>query len=146
MGGIPIKPFTCRDYTTAASIDKDFETYVMAGLMLEAEEMTKYSWFSFLMYLWNVDTQEYMTTLETVLDCGMTNKVVGSKFANEEYMKGTFDVVKRKYEEIYEILDLWWHPMMVLFFAIIPLGDLGYLIASIVMMFDYQEVANGLNK
>ena len=56
MGGIPIKPFTCRDYTDAASIDKDIETYIMAGLMVEAGEMTKYSWFSFLMYLWNVDT------------------------------------------------------------------------------------------
>ena len=87
-----------------------------------------------------------MKTLESVLDCGITNKVVGSKFANKEYMQGTFNAIKTEYEAIYEILDLWWHPMMVLFFAIIPGGDLGYLIASIYYMLEYQETATRLNK
>ena len=40
MGGIAVKPFTCLDYQTGEAIDKDFEIYVMAGLMYEAGKMT----------------------------------------------------------------------------------------------------------
>ena len=36
--------------------------------------------------------------------------------------------------------------MMILFYSIIPFGDLAYMIASIVMMFDYQEQATALNE
>ena len=96
-----------------------------------------------MMYWWNLDTQQYLNTLDSILDCGLKNNIEGSKFANKAYISNTWNPIRDSYQEIFDILDYWWHPMMHLGFSAIPvIGETAMTIANVVMMLEYQETAN----
>ena len=63
-----------------------------------------------------------------------------------KYVYTKWKPAMEKYKVIYDILDHWWHPAMVLFLCITPVGALAYLIANIVMMFDYQAQALAIDE
>jgi len=89
MGGTPIKPVSCADYTTAEAIDDTIFRYVDEGLIPEAEEMMAYSWFWFGLWIWDENVHSYMTAIEAVAECGISNGVEDATY-NKEWLDTTF--------------------------------------------------------
>ena len=54
MGGVVIKEVPCSEYVDAEVIDRDFILYLDGGLKVLTEDLLDYSWFWWLMYLYNV--------------------------------------------------------------------------------------------
>jgi len=91
--------------------------------------MTSYSWFWFLMYLWNLNMQTATEQLQDILDCGMANGVMGSKYADPDYIENIWKPIKAKIqEEIYDVLDIWWFPAMTLLYYFGPWASIGLYI------------------
>jgi len=90
MGGISPRAVDCAEFSVADAIDTDFENYIINGLVPEAEIMIYYSWYWWAMYVWNVNTQLYFTTMQGILECAATNEIEDSKYGNTDYMEGTW--------------------------------------------------------
>ena len=90
MGGIPTRELNCLEFEVADAVDIDIDNYIMYGLMVEADEMIYFSWYWWAMYIWNLNTQAYINLIQDILDCGMTNNVEGSKYANEDWINNVW--------------------------------------------------------
>ena len=58
--------------------------------MVEAEEMTNYSWAFFFLYVWYINAWSYTDKIGKIIDCGIGNNVQGSRYANVEYSKNVW--------------------------------------------------------
>ena len=80
-----------------------------------------YSWHSFWMYVYNLNIQSYINTIEAILDCGLSNSVKGSKYANADYYENVWKVTKAAMQmNVFDALDLWWFPLMFPLYYIFP--------------------------
>ena len=85
MGGIKTVPVECRHYETAELVDQDFENYIENGILREANSMEYYSWFWFNLFIWSLRNEDYTKTMTEILDCGISNDVLESKYANVDF-------------------------------------------------------------
>jgi len=108
--------------------------------MVEAEEMVYYSWALFFMYVWYVNTYSYTDKIGKIIDCGISNNVEGSRYATPYFKSETWNEIESRYQMIYDVVSIWWHPAVWMIFTIyIPIGfDLVFMIVSIVYMMDFQ--------
>ena len=100
--GVDTNPIFCFNYETAADIDRDFEFYLERGILEESNYMMDYSWFWFLMYIWGANMRSYTDRMNEILNCGISNMVEGSKYANRDfYVKKYTPFRERMEEEVY---------------------------------------------
>ena len=130
MGGIPTKEVKCSMYDSAENVDKDFEMYINEGILVDGEYMYFYSWHSFWMYVYNLNIQSYINTMGAILDCGLSNSVEGSKYANADYYEKVWKVTRAAMQmELFDALDLWWFPLMFPLYYILPFSVYFLIIA-----------------
>ena len=150
MGGINTSAVTCSAFESAADIDAEFENYIVNGLIPEAEVMIFYSWWWWAMYVWNLNTQSFFTTMGALLNCAKVNDMTDGKYANQDFIDGTWKDAVETMGAVFQNLDDWWVPYMVIGFQVPwpPLflvftwaGTVGYLIANIITMFSNQATA-----
>ena len=99
--------------------------------------MLKYSWFWWAMYIWGLNTRHYFNFLTSVIDCGISNKVEDSAYANPDYRVEHWQPAVEEMTIIFEELDYWWHPALVWFVSYTGIGFIAYTIANLVMMTQY---------
>merc|ERR1712083_272941 len=151
MGGINTSAVECSAFTEADAIEGAIDTYIKDGLIPEGEIMIYYSWYWWAMYIWNLNTQSFLNTMQAILDCGVSGGV-DSKFG-QDWIDGTWTPQRARMQEIFDILDMWWAPWIMILFQLPwpPLfglfswaGSVGYLVCSILFMLDYQQIALGV--
>ena len=121
MGGIETKEIYCRDFKTALDIDQEFEEVIYMGLIPETKEMVYYSWYWWFMYIWNINSQEYILMLEKIIDCGISGSIEGTKYGTVQYYENTWYPIRNHMQvKIFDVLDVWWHPAFVIVFTFFP--------------------------
>jgi len=70
-----------------------------------------------------------------------------SRYASTYFKKEIWSDVERRYNEIYDVVSIWWHPAIWLIFSVyIPLGfDFVFMFVSIGYMVDYQTKVQDIN-
>merc|ERR1719473_1235119 len=116
MGGINTRPVDCASYADAAGVEADIDDYLLNGLIPEAEIMIYYSWYWWAMYVWNVNTQSFLMTMDAILNCGVSGGV-DSKYG-QDWIDGTWTPQRARMQEIFDILDMWWAPWIMILFQL----------------------------
>ena len=116
MGGISTTAVDCGNYAEAEKIDADITAYIVEGLQPEGELFIYYSWYRWAMYVWNLNTQSYTNTIQAILDCGISGEVSDSVYANQDYIDGKWNPGMERMQAIFDILDLWWAPWIMILF------------------------------
>ena len=104
--------------------------------------MTKYGWFAFTLYVWYWNTWNYTDKIDKIIECGLKNNVDGSRYANPTYQRRTWAEVHYNFQEMYDVVSIWWHPAIWAMFStflafLLGLYDWAFLITSVVFMNDY---------
>ena len=84
--------------------------------------------------------QSYIKTISLILDCGVSGKVKGSKFGNEDFFFRKWVPAVNRFQPIFESVESGWYPVLVWFIEFIfPfIGPFIYFIVSCVYMYDYS--------
>merc|ERR1712083_302127 len=89
MGGINTRPVDCASYADAAGVEADIDDYLLNGLIPEAEIMIYYSWYWWAMYVWNVNTQSFLMTMDAILNCeAAADSKYGADFKDGAWASG----------------------------------------------------------
>ena len=108
MGGVSTAAVNCADLTTADAIDGTITSYIKDGLQPENEIMIYYSWYWWAMYIWHLNVWSYVSNIEAVALCGVSNGVDDAVF-NEEWMNNTLYPVMLGYSEnVWFLTEYWW--------------------------------------
>merc|ERR1712166_1374374 len=82
----------------------------------ETEIMIYYSWYYWLMWVWNLNMHAYFDYVTAIIACGISNGV-DSKYSNQDWVDTTLNVViAENFAPIWEWVDLIWAP----YIAMIP--------------------------
>jgi len=137
MGGVPTKDVVCSDYADAATIDAEVENYILNGLIPEVEEMITYGWAWWALYIWNLNTQNYTDKITMIIECGISGNIEDSVYGNSDWMENTWAPGMVVMQEIYDILNIFWFPVIVWSASYTGIGFIAYTIASVIMMLEW---------
>jgi len=142
MGGVPTVAVNCADLTTADAIDGTIGSYINDGLIAENMNMLYYSWYWFAMYFWHLNVVSYLTAIEGVALCGVSNGVDDAVF-NEDWMGETFYPVMQEYmDNVFYLSEFWWATSLIVIF---PYFGWVVLIINIIFMLDFNTYAMEYN-
>ena len=100
--------------------------------------MLYYSWLDWCMYIWYVNTSIYTDKISEILDCGISNGVDGSKYANSDFIGKEWAIAMKEMNTIYNPLSIWWHPALNIFLTWLltaGAGSIVFLIINLIFMF-----------
>ena len=142
MGGVPTVAVNCADLTTADAIDGTIGSYINDGLIAENMNMLYYSWYWFAMYFWHLNVWSYISNIEAIALCGISNGVDDAVF-NQEWMDTVFYPVMLDYSEnIWYLSEYWWATSLIVIF---PYFGWVVLIINIIFMLDFNMYAMEYN-
>jgi len=148
MGGINTSAVDCSAFADSDSIEAGIENYIVNGLLPEGEIMIYYGWWAFGQYIWNLNTQSFINTMQAIIDCDVANEV-GSKYG-ADFNDGQWAAFRAVMQEMFDVLDLWWHPALVIatmlpfppfFHVFTACANLAWLVANVLLGLDRQAIA-----
>merc|ERR1712226_144334 len=139
MGGVSTVPVDCAALTDAETIDATITSYIADGLVPEAEIMIYYGWYWWAMYIWHLNMWSYISKIEAIALCGVSNGVDDATF-NEEWMNDTlYPTMMDYYDNVWFLTEYWWAAALLGWTGII------LIIVNVIFMLDFQAYAMEYN-
>ena len=114
--GVPTQAVECSAWTDSAVIEAEIDNILQNGMMAETEIMIYYSWYYWLMWVWNLNMHAYFDYISGIIACDIENGA-GSKYGDQAWVDETMTpVIAEVFQPIWDIVDLFWAP----YIAMIP--------------------------
>jgi len=150
MGGINTSAVECSAFADSDAINGAMKDYLVNGLIPEGEIMIYYGWWAFGQYVWNLNTQSFINTMQAIIDCGISEGV-DSDFG-QDFVDTKWTPFREAMQVEFDLMDLWWHPALVIatmlpfppfFGAFTGIANLAWLVANVLLGLDRQALAMG---
>ena len=113
--GVPTQAVDCSAWTDGDAITAEVDNILQNGMYAETEIMIYYSWYYWLMWVWNLNMHAYFDYVTALAQCNETNGA-GSDYGQSWLDETMAPVIAETFQPIWDIVDLFWAP----YIAMIP--------------------------
>ena len=102
----------CGNWTNRLEIDTKMEQ-ILDSMIADSEVFILWGWLWWLVWFWGNDMHNYIIMIDEMLNCGINNRVTGSKYANYEYVDRVWSLGMTNLQEITSTIEIWSDPFLI---------------------------------